>query len=329
MSVTYRTSLVLGAVLLVGSPLVNAVLHLDNLLAAVLLAIAAVPNSIVGGQAGILQGERRWRALGMVYLGVGIPRLAIGTAFIAWQPSVVQAMLGVTVAMFVPVVFGWFALRHKRVAGAHADHRTAAVLRETFHNSQALLAFFAICNVDVVIARNVLPEHEAGLYAAGLIMSKAVLFLPQFVVVIAFPSMSAPAERRRALLRSLTLVGAMGAVAIVAAATMPDLALVFVGGDEYAEIRSLLWVFAALGTTLAMLQILVYSVLARRGQRSVYAIWAALALMVGTGLLASSVGGLLTAVMCADALLFSALLVATLKILKRPVPVPEPVASHH
>ena len=64
------------------------------------------------------------------------------------------------------------------------------MLRETFHNSHALLAFFALSNADVIIARTTLDERQAGLYAGGLILTKAVLFLPQFVVVIAFPSMS-------------------------------------------------------------------------------------------------------------------------------------------
>ncbi len=64
-----------------------------------------------------------------------------------------------------------------------------ALWSETFHNSNALLAFFALSNVDILVARNVLGEHQAGLYAGGLILVKAVLFLPQFVVVLAFPSM--------------------------------------------------------------------------------------------------------------------------------------------
>ena len=45
---------------------------------------------------------------------------------------------------------------------------------------------------------------------------------------------------------------------------------------SYAEIADHLWIFAILGTVLAMLQLLVYSVLARQGQRSVYLVWAAL-----------------------------------------------------
>ena len=64
------------------------------------------------------------------------------------------------------------------------------MIRETILGSLALLAFFVLSNTDIVIARNVLDSHQAGLYAGGLILTKAVLFLPQFVVVVAFPSMS-------------------------------------------------------------------------------------------------------------------------------------------
>ena len=49
--------------------------------------------------------------------------------------------------------------------------------------------------------------------------------------------------------------------------------MIFVGGEEYAEIEPRLWLFAMLGTLLSMLQLLVYSVLARQGQRSVYSVW--------------------------------------------------------
>ncbi len=327
MKVSYRASFALGGLLLLAAPVINAVLRLDNLLAAALVGIAVVPTSIMGAQAGILQGERRWLPLGAVYLGVGIPRLAIGTMLIVWRPSVELAMLGVTIALLVPVAIGAVALRHKRVAGFHQDHRGRAVLRETVQNSQALLALFAISNIDVVIARNVLDEHDAGLYAAGLIMVKAVLFLPQFVVVVAFPSMSSPGERRRALVRSLALVAAIGVVAVLSSWLLQDLALKFVGGDEYAEIARTLWLFAALGTLLAMLQLLLYSVLARRGQRSVYAVWLALVIMVVGGLTTASLTGLLTVVMAVDGLLFSALLVATFTILRRTAPDREPVGA--
>ena len=69
------------------------------------------------------------------------------------------------------------------------------LLAETVRNSHALLAFFALSNADVVIARSVLPDEASGLYAGGLILTKAVLFLPQFVVIVAFPALSTAAAR--------------------------------------------------------------------------------------------------------------------------------------
>ena len=103
---------------------------------------------------------------------------------------------------------GWLALRRPRDSGEQPEehseeHRVGALWSETFHNSHALLAFFALSNVDILVARNVLDEHQAGLYAGGLILVKAVLFLPQFVVVLAFPSMGVAESRLRTLLQSL------------------------------------------------------------------------------------------------------------------------------
>ena len=59
------------------------------------------------------------------------------------------------------------------------------------------------------VARQVLDEKDAGLYAAGLIMTKVMLFLPQFIVVIAFPDMASPERRQRALRRSLVAIGVL------------------------------------------------------------------------------------------------------------------------
>ena len=183
-----------------------------------------------------------------------------------------------------------------------------SLLAEVARSSQALLAFFALGNIDVIVARNVLDSHDAGLYAAGLIMTKAVLFLPQFVVVVAFPSMSTPHERRRALTMGLAAVGGIGAVATLGTYLLPGLAMVFVGGSEYAEIESRLWLFAVLGTILSMLQLLVYAVLAGQGRRSVYAPWAGLVAVVALGLSCNQPTTLLAVVVSVDAVLLASLI---------------------
>jgi O-antigen/teichoic acid export membrane protein len=313
MRVTFRAALVLGAVMLLASPVVMLVLRLDSLLPAVLLAVAAVPLTIQGGQAGILQGERRWLPLALLYLAMGLPRVAIGTLCVLWRPTATGAMLGIALGMLVPATVGWWVLRRGRLPGETSeDHAARPVIRETILGSLALLAFFVLSNIDIVIARNVLSDHEAGLYAGGLILTKAVLFLPQFVVVVAFPSMSTANERRATLLRSLALVSVLGALCTGGALVLSGVAMVFIGGNQYLDVESRLWMFAILGTLLAMLQLLVYSVLARQGTRSALLVGAAVAAVLGAGLWVNTLGQLVTAVTIVDAALFATLLALSL-----------------
>ena len=215
-------------------------------------------------------------------------------------------MVGVTIGALVPIAVGWVALRVKPavqgdapllpapVAGrtesdaedeAEVFESTAPpppsrVLVEVLHNSHALLAFFALTNADVILARSLLSSEVAGLYAGGLILAKAVLFLPQFVVVIAFPEMADPAQRRRMELSALGIVLGIGALATALAWAFSSYAVIFVGGDDYSALEPTIWAFAAIGTLWAMEQLMVYSTVARQSRRAVAVIWAGLVLLV-------------------------------------------------
>jgi len=317
--VTYRAAAVLGVLMLLLAPVMWKLLRLDGIAPALLLAVAAVPLTIMGGQAGILQGERRWVPLALVYLGVGVPRLFFGTLCMLVSPTETSAMLGVTIGLWVPVITGWYALRTGRAPGESSEeHRIRPMAREAVAASFALLGFLVLSNADVIVARNVLDEHDAGLYAGGLILTKAVLFLPQFVVVIAFPSMSTVDARRNALLKSLLLVFGMGVAGTLGAWLISGLALVFVGGSAYADVQSMLWMFAVLGTVLSMLQLVVYSVLARRGTRSAYLVWVGVLILLATAVQATTPQQLVLTVTSVDAALFAVLLSASLWRLRTP-----------
>lgn len=321
LSATYRSALLLGLVTLVATPVITATLNLDSWVAGAMVAVTAVPLTVMGGQAGILQGERRWFPLAAIYLAVGLGRILFGGIALVIEPDTLGAMIGVAVGAVIPVVVAWWALRHPRRVStlpAPAPRSTppgwarGGVLRETMHNSHALLAFFALSNTDVIIARSTLDEHQAGLYAGGLILAKAVLFLPQFVVVIAFPSMSQHGGARRMQLLSLGMVLGIGAATVLGTAALSGLAVTFIGGSEYAGLQDRLWLFAALGTLLALLQLLIYNVVAHQRQRTVYVVWAALLVLLGAAPLLGSLDRLLGLVLTVDTMLFVVLLAASM-----------------
>ena len=320
MRTTYRCAAALGLLALLAAPLVSAVLNLDSWTVAALVAVTVVPLTVMGGQAGVLQGERRWGPLAGIYLGVGIGRIAFGIVTMLIEPDTLGAMLGVTAGAFAPAVVGWWALRRGPATDSTgstdrspgSSDRDAGssprLLAETIRNSHALLAFFALSNVDVVVARSVLDERDAGLYAGGLILTKAVLFLPQFVVVIVFPAMSSSGTARRINLIALGLVLAIGSATVAGTAVLSGLAVIFIGGPAYDAIQGSLWLFAALGTLLAMLQLMVYNVVARQRQRRVLVLWAGLVAVLVGGAVAGGVDALVVTVLTIDALVFAVLL---------------------
>ena len=306
----YVSSVLLCAVLIVVSPLIERVLRLDSIYPALLVALGAIPLTVMGAQAGILQGERRWRPLAWLYVAAGVPRLAIGTVALLVRPTEGSAMAAVTLSWFAPVLVGWVTLR--RGNRAEAPEHLRPMIAEIWHGSFALLAFFALSNLDIVIARNVLTDRDSGLYAAGLILTKAVLFLPQFVTVVAFPAMSTAGGRRRALLGSLASVAGVGLVCIAGAVLLSGVAMIFIGGGGYTDVEGRLWLFALLGTLLASLQLVIYAVLARQSRKSAYLVWAAVVVVAVAGLQAGSLTALVALVCAVDAVLLAILLTLSL-----------------
>ncbi|WP_203335644.1 lipopolysaccharide biosynthesis protein [Nocardioides limicola] len=276
LSVTRTVALGLGALCLILVPLVQWLLGLPTPAPALLVAITVVPLTLMGGQAGILQGERRWLPLAWIYLSFGLGRLLIGAVAMLWSPTATAALLGVAIGACLPALVGGMMLRRRpvhhdvppRMAGERGE-----LIREVAGNSHALLAFFVLANVDVILARALFDPQQAGIYAAGLILSKAVLFLPQFVVVIVFPALASAQTGRVHLKSQMVIAGAGGAV-MAASWLLSGLAVQFIGGAQYAAVRDWLWLFALTGTLLAMLQLAVHASVARQRRRSAPLSWA-------------------------------------------------------
>ena len=134
----------------------------------------SVPLTLMGAQSGVLQGERRWAPLSLIYLALGDPA--------AGHRRRVHRLAADRDRRDARHRDRRRVSRRRRLAGAapaardrgavpDAARRAPApdgdILRETAHNSQALLAFFALSNADIIVARHALDDHQAGLYAVG------------------------------------------------------------------------------------------------------------------------------------------------------------------
>jgi O-antigen/teichoic acid export membrane protein len=140
-------------------------------------------------------------------------------------------------------------------------------LRGALAAGTAILGLLLLTNLDVLLARHHLSPRDAGLYAAGAVMAKIAFWAPQFVITVVFPRLVAPEGRARLLGRAAAVVTSGGALLVAGAALAPRLAVLLPFGREYLEVGPLLPAFAALGTALALVELLLFAGIASGERR--------------------------------------------------------------
>lgn len=267
---------------LLATPLIMWLLHIDDVVAVLLLAPNLGLLTVMGSQLGVMQGAEQWRRVATVYAAQGIGRVCFGAIGLMIWPDLTGAMAGIAVGVVVPVLIASFLLRGPTT---WSREQVGQVVRETLHGTHTLLAFFAIANTDILLARAFLDGRDSGIYAAGVIIAKAGLFLPQFVIVVVFPSLATAPDDTRRLKRAIVAIGGIAACATVGAWLLPDLVVTIVGGDEYAAIGPIAWLFAITGSAYAILQLVVYAAIAQQERRAAPAIWIGLGVLVITAVI--------------------------------------------
>jgi O-antigen/teichoic acid export membrane protein len=267
-------SLGLGLVMVAGAPLAAAFLHLGSLTPALWLAANVLPLPLVSALQGMLQGVQRFGALAATLLLNAAVRLAVGVALVAAGHGV-EGALAASVAGSALATLPPLLLLRPVLAAAPGGRRRpwreaagGALGREVGAAALAFLGLLLLTNVDLLLARHYLAPRASGLYAAGAVVAKIAYWAPQFVATIVFPRLAtASAERRRLLARAAAVVAALGGALLIAVAAAPGLAVALPFGDGYRGVGPDLPLFAALGTALALAQLLLFSGIAAGDRR--------------------------------------------------------------
>jgi O-antigen/teichoic acid export membrane protein len=265
----------LGLLTIAASPALRAFLHLQSLGPCLWLAAALLPLPLLSAVQGMLQGREWFGALAAVLLVAAAGRLAAGVGLVEGGLGVAGAMaataIGSAVAVLVAVPrlraqAGWERHRRPPGPGPGAGWRwpgrgspAAAFGGEVAAAAAGVLGLLLLANVDVLLARHFLAAEASGLYAAGAVLTKIAFWAPQFVVTLVFPRLVTARDRRRLLGRSAAVVAAVGAPLVVAAALAPGLAARLSFGEAYLDVGPTLPLFAALGTGLALVQLVLFT----------------------------------------------------------------------
>jgi O-antigen/teichoic acid export membrane protein len=203
-----------------------------------------------------------------------------------------------------------------RPQGAAAARPHSTWWREVGGATTGLLGLFLLANVDVLLARHYLDRAAAGRYALGAVVAKIAFWAPQFVVTVIFPRLVGAADPRRLLGGSALLIAGFGGLLAGGLAVADRVGLVVpVLGGGYEGLGPLLPVFAALGTGLALVQLLLFEGIATRDRRMGRAV--VVALVAEVALVAGPLHGSVGQVAGAALAVVAALAVAGWLLLRR------------
>lgn len=268
----HRTALVVtgGTVLLAlaAVPVLAGIFRLET--GALLWLVAVlVPHVLAGGYDGILQGTGRPVALAVAMCALGIAKVSGGITGLLLVATPGGVLAGMAAGAGAGAAVSWWLCGRP---GASRRTDRALTLR-VGRAAAALLGFVVLTNLDLLLARHHLPAAEAGRYAVGSILFKIAFWLPQGLTVALVPGLARPEERGRNL-----ALGA-GAMAVVAAVMVPAVAVAepLVRAVLGPGTPDAVWLFAMLGSLLAVAQLLLYSGIAGSDPVATVAVWSATA----------------------------------------------------
>jgi len=211
-----------------AAPLVAHVLHVTDTGAVVWLAVALAPLTLNGLWQGLLQGAERFVRYGAFVTGDAVTRVGGALTGLAVTGTSSGAMTGIALGATVSTGVGW-VMCGRPVPTRFRGKR----LGEVAHAAQALLAVVVLINLDLVLARHVLPG-ASGEYAVGAVLTKIAYWLPHAIAVLLLPRLTG-AGRARAMAGGLAVCAALDGVVVLATVLFGPELFVLVGGQSYVD----------------------------------------------------------------------------------------------
>jgi O-antigen/teichoic acid export membrane protein len=258
-------SLCAGLLILLAGRWATTILQLPTAAFAA-LSIYVTVASLDSIAAGRFQGQEQFDRLGIYAATQAITKLGLSAGLLIVGVRVVGVLYGLVIGSGVVAVGALVASRRSGALSSHALGRDARLGFAGF-----TLLWMAL-SADVVAIKASLSGREAGLYAAGAVFGKAVLWVPAVVAQFVFPQLAKQAGARgsmRTLTRAATLIAAIALVSVVGLILLGGKILRLLYGERYAGASSIAWQIGVATLPFVMVQLLLQDYLARSDARFV------------------------------------------------------------
>jgi len=288
-------ALVVAAVGAAALPLLRVTLQI-SVWALVLLVLALPAMTLGWAPMGAAQGLSLFGRLAGSTLITGVGRVGGMLVGLAIGGTTIAAMAGLVVGAWLAVAGAVFAVRGPALDVLTAPGPVREPLTEIGHASLTMLALAVVMTADVLLAKRYLAPVDSGLYGAGAVVTKAALWLPYAVTMIALPRLAIAAHRRTTLRLAIGVLAVLGVLEVAGVLVLGDVLFPLAVGAEYRPVTGWLWLFAVEGAMLAIAQLVIVSRLAATDRLVAAMLWLVLLAEVAiVSMLPGSIGTILIA----------------------------------
>lgn len=246
--------------------------------AALAMGLASLGFVVLGtGSMGIAQGREEHLRFSYGFIANGVGRASLGILFVLIFPGIIGVSAGILIGCALGAIISYLVICPRAWSGRIFDGGAA----EFGHIAHAMIVLFTLTNVDVLMARIFLTETQSGEYSVGVLLAKIAFFLPNAIIIVLFPKMTA-GDTRRAVYLATGMTAILGFVITAFSFLFGSLVIKILGGAQYADLAGEAWLFALEGSAFALVQVLLYARLAAQDRRAVASVWIALVVLVGT-----------------------------------------------
>lgn len=266
-----RAAIVLGVVCAVllggGAWALAAALHTTTPWMFVIIGVGLPVYFAQAVHRGLLQGALRFPRLAATYLAEATVRVGVVLVLVAAGWGVIGASFGILLSFLAAGAVAWTRPVRQRPRAKIP----LQALRTTMAGAVVMLmAQTLLNNADLVLAKAAFEPAAAGVYAAAAVLCRSLYFVSWSIVQAVVPVLAGASttatERRRAGVLAFSVISALGALAILLAATVGGAAVDLLFGREYAAAVPLLVPYTA-ATALLSLSTLLAATDVARGRR--------------------------------------------------------------
>ena len=239
--------LILSILWIAFSGLVSDFLHIDEIVAILLVAPTLFLSLVVLVNQSLAQGVLKFKGVVVPNLISAIFKLIVGLGLVYMGYSVGGAMFGVVIGVFLAYVY---SIRFTKVLNVKKIEKGTLDLRPFVKYALPVLtqamAFTSLFTVDLILVKHFLPEFDAGLYAALSTLGKIIYFASQPVSSVMFPIVAGKRSRgegyRKVFYLSFVMTALLSLIVVLFYYLLPEIAIGVLYGKEYLMAKSeLVW----------------------------------------------------------------------------------------